>query len=294
MTAPGLGFLTAPHEKAIQWFAANTGQETSWPSPIDGIYLANKAKGIHKPAGLPYALSVRQSLGSSYEDLVQQLPNGTWQFRYAQEGADPSYFTNRALANCMSEGVPVGVLLQIRGKPAPRYKVLGLGQVLAYEDGFFTIRQWSSAETPSQKFPVSESGFDPTDERDARLRMLRSITLRQGQPAFRQSLLKAYEATCAISGCRVIATLEAAHILPYHGVQTNYVENGILLRADIHTLFDLGACNIDPDSLMVRFDLSIQDPLYTVYEGKRLLLPKNVSDWPSRDALRARIARKTS
>src|ERR1700722_13744752 len=41
--------------------------------------------------------------------------------------------------------------------------------------------------------------------------------------------------------------LEAAHITPYMGASTNSLLNGLLLRADIHTLFNLGLISIDPD-----------------------------------------------
>ncbi|WP_336979879.1 HNH endonuclease signature motif containing protein [Altererythrobacter fulvus] len=57
----------------------------------------------------------------------------------------------------------------------------------------------------------------------------------------------AYEGRCAISGCDVREVLEAAHIMPYLGEETNDVRNGLLLRADLHTLFDLGLLKIGPD-----------------------------------------------
>ena len=45
--------------------------------------------------------------------------------------------------------------------------------------------------------------------------------------------------------------LEAAHISPYRGEDDNHVENGLLLRSDIHTLFDLDLLGIDPERLRV-------------------------------------------
>jgi len=73
---------------------------------------------------------------------------------------------------------------------------------------------------------------------DLRERAQRTIALRQGQPAFRNALLTAYEWTCCVTGYRTESVLEAAHISPYKGHHTNDVTNGLLLRADIHTLFD--------------------------------------------------------
>ena len=73
---------------------------------------------------------------------------------------------------------------------------------------------------------------------------IRAIKTRRGQPAFRPALLAAFNGACCITGCKVEAILEAAHIIP-HGDETNYsVHNGLLLRADVHTLFDLDLLRI--------------------------------------------------
>ena len=85
-----------------------------------------------------------------------------------------------------------------------------------------------------------ETLFDPTNIADARERISRSITLRRGQRLFRNDLIVAYAGKCAVTNCSVIDVLEAAHIHPYRGPDTNKVPNGLLLRSDIHTLFDCG------------------------------------------------------
>ena len=56
---------------------------------------------------------------------------------------------------------------------------------------------------------------------DLRERALRAIALRQGQPAFRSDLMRAYAGTCAVTGYRTESVLEAAHISPYLGGHTN-------------------------------------------------------------------------
>jgi putative restriction endonuclease len=71
------------------------------------MFLVNKAKGIHKPAQLNHALSVRQSLGGPYEDALQWLPDGTRFFKYAQEGNDPEYFTNCGLRTVVTAKRPL-------------------------------------------------------------------------------------------------------------------------------------------------------------------------------------------
>jgi hypothetical protein len=81
---------------------------------------------------------------------------------------------------------------------------------------------------------VKDAAFDPMGIKDARQRMFSSIVRRQGQPAFRKQLLVAYKGQCAITGCEVESVLEAAHIVPYMGLETNHPGNGLLLRADLH------------------------------------------------------------
>lgn len=68
---------------------------------------------------------------------------------------------------------------------------------------------------------------------------LQAIKTRRGQPEFRKSLIAAYQGQCCVTGCAVESVLEAAHIIP-HAQESDYkVTNGLLLRADIHTLYDL-------------------------------------------------------
>ncbi|MBI6121029.1 HNH endonuclease [Salegentibacter maritimus] len=81
---------------------------------------------------------------------------------------------------------------------------------------------------------------------------LAQIKIRRGQPKFRQKLLKLYRNTCIVTGCKIPELLEAAHILP-HSLKNDYsLSNGVLLRADIHTLFDLGMIAINPESLKLK------------------------------------------
>lgn len=276
------------HQRALEWFKERSGQIVGWPEPLENIYLVNRAKGIHKPADSNYALSVRQSLTGPYEDKLNFRPDGRWEITYAQEGDNPDFFTNRSLRACMVDEVPVGVMQQITPKPRPTYKILGLGDVVGFENGCFTIREHR------QGLPVErvegqplDSQFSLSPELDARERIKKSIAVRQGQPEFRNTLLKAYDQTCAMTGCKVIAVLEAAHIMPYKGSHTNHVQNGMLLRSDVHSLFDLGIIKVDPDTyrIMVGADAL---PGYAELDGKLLRLPKAEADWPHRDALRSK------
>lgn len=127
--------------------------------------------------------------------------------------------------------------------------------------------------------------FNPTDLEDARDRILREITRRRGQRAFRDGLLRAYEGRCAITDCDVKDVLEAAHIVPYLGPLTNRTDNGLLLRADIHTLFDCGLITIDAATRLVVVADSLLATDYGSLNGKTLRPPTTKADAPSAQAL---------
>ncbi|MFC7668997.1 HNH endonuclease [Hymenobacter humi] len=133
----------------------------------------------------------------------------------------------------------------------------------------------------------AHSAFNPASIRDGREWVLASIVRRRGQSAFRKGLLEAYSSACAVTGCKVEPLLEAAHIIPYLGPSTNYMQNGLLLRADIHTLFDLQLLAINPDSLVVELSPDLAASEYAALSDKAIVMPAVESHRPSRDALRA-------
>jgi hypothetical protein len=131
----------------------------------------------------------------------------------------------------------------------------------------------------------ADKPFDPTGLQDARTRALREVVQRRGQRKFREALLQAYAGRCAITGCPVIPLLEAAHITPYLGPDTNTINNGILLRADIHTLWDLGLLAVDPNTGEVWVSPEVDDPSYRVLSGQPLKHPSHTAQHPAMSAL---------
>ncbi len=119
---------------------------------------------------------------------------------------------------------------------------------------------------------------------------LQAIKLRRGQPLFRRALIEAYGGCCAITGCDAEPALEAAHILPYDGEYTNVVQNGLLLRGDVHTLFDLDLIRINPDSMAVEVDESLSDTQYATLNGTQLRVPNEESLRPNPECFLLRAA----
>jgi predicted restriction endonuclease len=72
------------------------------------------------------------------------------------------------------------------------------------------------------------------------------ILPRLGQGLFRILVTDAYSRSCAITGERTLPVLEAAHIKPYSLVKRHELPNGLLMRSDLHRLFDEGYLTVDP------------------------------------------------
>jgi len=85
--------------------------------------------------------------------------------------------------------------------------------------------------------------------------------------------MEIYEHKCAITEHGPDDVLEAAHIEPHSTSGINSTENGLLLRADIHALMDVGLIVISPDSLKVMIHVDLMNTPYEQYMNKRLTKP---------------------
>lgn len=115
-------------------------------------------------------------------------------------------------------------------------------------------------------------------------RILAAIMTRRGQPEFRAKLLAAYDSRCAITGCNAIEALEAAHIIPFSEDQNYALSNGILMRADIHTLFDLFLMSIEPRTFILRMAPGLVSA-YGKLDGRRVTLPEGRDARPDPERL---------
>jgi len=120
---------------------------------------------------------------------------------------------------------------------------------------------------------IEQAFVAPANAGDARRRVFSSIVQRQGQPAFRNALIGAYSSRCAITACGAEAVLEAAHIIPYQGLWTNHPRNGLLLRADVHTLFDLGLLAVHAETMTVLVSPKLAESPYAPLSGSKLIQP---------------------
>lgn len=112
---------------------------------------------------------------------------------------------------------------------------------------------------------------------------------RLGQGAFRVLVTDIYHRRCAVTHERTLPALEAAHIRPYGNGGAHEASNGLLLRRDIHSLFDSGYVTVTPD---LHFEVSrrIKEEFdngkhYYALHGQQIDLPENVHQRPDSAAL---------
>lgn len=112
---------------------------------------------------------------------------------------------------------------------------------------------------------------------------------RLGQGAFRLLVTDAYERRCAVTGERTLPVLDAAHIKPYAASGPHDLRNGLLLRKDLHALFDAGYVTVTP-SLELRVSRRIREEFengrdYYALDRHPLRLPLPPAPPPSAEYL---------
>ncbi len=127
--------------------------------------------------------------------------------------------------------------------------------------------------------------LEPQNSKEGRQAVVDTIIKRRGHPGFRQALLEAYEYRCAITNFTAVDALEAAYIVPFRGKSTHHASNGLLLRADVHTLFDLGKIAVDTKTMSVVISDDLMDTSYRILAGRPLRYPRDESQRPSTEAL---------
>lgn len=138
---------------------------------------------------------------------------------------------------------------------------------------------------PAKSFTLA-GGASPQAEELARYGAEFLTRARLGQGAFRVLVTDAYTRRCAITDERTLPALEAAHIQPFAKAGPNVTANGLLLRSDLHKLFDSGYLSVTPD-LSVEVSRKIKEEYengrdyYAMHGRKLVVVPATEKDRPS-------------
>ena len=162
--------------------------------------------------------------------------------------------------------------------------VTGKGYDLTQGEG---RRIWEDCQRTARNLRVSEDTRTNLDifTEAPRYGAPRLVRPRLGQGTFRLAVRDAY-GRCAVTGEHSRPVLDAAHIKPYAEQGPHQTNNGLLLRADIHRLFDAGYVTVTPD---LRFKVSrkLEDEfnngkIYYALEDRKIHLPEEPQDHPSK------------
>ena len=148
-------------------------------------------------------------------------------------------------------------------------------------DGF---QLWRSVTDRLSKQQVSEQAVPGSRYGEPQL-----IRPRLGQGAFRVLVTDIYGRRCAVTRERTLPALEAAHIRPFRDGGEHEPQNGLLLRRDIHRLFDTGYVTVTPDlafevSPRIREEFENGRDYYALH-GKRITPPERSTEYPDPRAL---------
>jgi hypothetical protein len=153
-------------------------------------------------------------------------------------------------------------------------------------EGFLQVVE---GDAPDARYLRPEEGDTPDEGIDNEPLVWRQIRVRRGQQDFRIALIDRYKGACQISGCRLLDVLEAAHIKEVKDGGDYDADNGLLLRADLHTLFDLDIIGINPEKLtVVVIDPEAVGAGYGDFHGQPLNCPREP---PSQEFLEFRWRR---
>lgn len=165
----------------------------------------------------------------------------------------------------------------------PRSGVMqGMGYDLTQGEG---ARVWHECQLVARAVGLGPESTDTVAEPQAhRYGDPVLVRPRLGQGSFRMTVTDAYGSACAVTTEHSLPVLEAAHIRPYSIDGPHEVSNGLLLRTDIHRLFDKGYVTVTPD---YRFKVSrrLRDDydngkIYYAMDGTQLRVPDSPADRP--------------
>jgi len=282
------------------WFEYLSGRS---PDEVNFWQPSAKRRAAALDAGVPFLFKLHAPLNF--------IVGGGFFVRYS---ALPARVAWEAFGE--KNGVPDYVALRRRIEQYRKERVTGdpeIGCNVLTEPFFFDRKDWIPAPESWAPNIVQGRGFDTADSEGLRLWLavedrLRVNTRRPqmdaparygaeyltrarlGQGAFRVLVTDAYRRRCAITGERTLPALDAAHIRPYGEQGPHLVPNGILLRADLHKLFDDGYITVTED-LHVVVSRRIKEEFengreYYAHHGHHLLvLPKSIQDQPSPEFL---------
>ena len=144
---------------------------------------------------------------------------------------------------------------------------------------FYVLSMWMLTRTPLIRTVLTMNESVPFAQ----------FAFAEDNPPFAPRFLKRMADVASSRAVQIVDVLEAAHIVPYMGPLTNDVRNGLLMRSDLHTLFDCDLLAFHPKTRLAVIAECLKGSTYSQFSDRRLRLPLDDSLGPSARALQMRF-----
>jgi hypothetical protein len=278
-------FQTNPTRYDLLERATTSTSEETWAMNQHRKVVAIGDSIYFYVSGSNAGIYVKGHVSSPLDELQNNDSFGRWKVGVTFEALiEPPVTRNELLEDTVLSGVQVFTRSQGTNFIVTDEEALNIELLISDR-----LRPLKSNDSLLQPHEINEAILDSSVPD----RVTRSIMQRRGQKSFRDKLLTAYGGRCAVTGDGPLDVLEAAHIEPYATSGLNHHTNGLLLRADIHTLFDLDLIRINPDTLRVETTAGLNGTSYSSLAGTELRKRLD-GQAPNDDLLRKRYQSSSS
>lgn len=213
-------------------------------------YLHNLVRGVYKPAGDDYALSIQTNPNSKW-GMEINFDDENWTINYDFEDENKYSADIESLKKCYEKNIPIGVIY--KHKKAVN-EILGLGKIQNHKGTIFEIVNFMPDETLKIEEKGKKYAISKCEEKDYSCPNLKSSVIRRTkQKWFREILLEEYEHRCAFCNFGIEDYLKSAHIVPFALMQEQDPKNsmnpanGLLLCALCDVAFENGDIIVNED-----------------------------------------------
>jgi len=142
----------------------------------------------------------------------------------------------------------IGELNPLSPRDDPEIGCILLKDVIFFPDGGIAgpPPEFARNLVQGRTYEFDDPRYDPSWRSHGPMFTERTGWVRLGQSGFRATVFNAYRRRCAITGTKIWPALDAAHIRPVTQGGEHRIDNGLLLRSDVHTMFDWGYLGVDP------------------------------------------------
>lgn len=280
--------LTQLHGAVLAWPAIELGFEVNGRS----FLFANQSKGIFRPAGMTgAALSIKTTVPKSglrkYDDLAD---DGGFSYAFQSRGED--YHDNKLLIRAHDLRTP---LIYFYGVSPGRYRPIWPVYVADVDRTSERVLIVAADDSTAPLEPAHHVA-DPVMTAAVRRYATVLVKRRLHQDLFRDIVLRAYDARCAVCRFPRAELLDAAHIEPDRDVRGEpEVTNGLALCKLHHGAYDADLLGIRPDHvielsprLLATHDGPTLEHALKSFAGKKIDVPRRSIERPAREHLEAR------